>query len=378
MEHYGELDGEIVYQYATHFAQVKQSLSSDQQTQLAALRLQILGDHNFPTGAYLYSNAIEMPEIANTDFLFGIGTPTDTSAVVTPAATATTGTSSETPSESQSCSANGSENAVYDLNSGVLSLNHIKAGELWYQVELQDTGNLVFVIKNAAAIGVSQQVTACYDMTARSLSIPRVIVGTQTYSAVLKHGGDWQFRIEAAELLDQPANTTVKPADTTSQSFTLTSSAVVEGKLLNEYQCEPKMNGVEASIPLAWSNVPAGTGSLAMTMHHYPNPNDTSHLNSYLLLWNIDPSVTEISYGAADDGPWYMGANKDGAVVSYTSPCSPVAGTHEYTVTLYALSETPSSLPKQSSVAVTYEVLTQAISTVKVLGKATLSFSVTR
>jgi hypothetical protein len=67
-ETYGELDGEIVYNYATHFAQVGQSLSSEQQNELEAI-VDALGYVSCP-GAFLYSQSINMPEIINTDFLF--------------------------------------------------------------------------------------------------------------------------------------------------------------------------------------------------------------------------------------------------------------------------------------------------------------------
>ncbi len=70
MERYGELDGEIVYRYATAFAQVNQSLTPNQQAQLMLLRTDLLSDLAFPTGAYLYSQPIDMPSIPNTDFLF--------------------------------------------------------------------------------------------------------------------------------------------------------------------------------------------------------------------------------------------------------------------------------------------------------------------
>jgi hypothetical protein len=70
MERYGELDGEIVYLYSTTFAQVYQTLSPEQQAALLVLRTDLLGDLAFPTGAYLYSEPIAMPEIRNSDFLF--------------------------------------------------------------------------------------------------------------------------------------------------------------------------------------------------------------------------------------------------------------------------------------------------------------------
>jgi hypothetical protein len=67
---YGQLDGDIVYNYAATFVQIGKSLSSDQKTALTALRTKLLGTLS-PTGAFLYSAPIAMPEIPNTDFLFG-------------------------------------------------------------------------------------------------------------------------------------------------------------------------------------------------------------------------------------------------------------------------------------------------------------------
>lgn len=158
-------------------------------------------------------------------------------------------------------------------------------------------------------------------------------------------------------------------------AFTLVSPAVRDGKLLPEFRCEHKLDDVEPSIPLAWSGVPVGTGSLVVAMHHHPFPGDTSRVSSYLLLWGIDPSITAIGHGEAADGPWFMGSNKDGTAVSYTSPCSRGSGTHEYTITVYALSGTPPALPRQSTVEVTYPLLMEAISMVTVLDTATLTFT---
>jgi phosphatidylethanolamine-binding protein (PEBP) family uncharacterized protein len=157
--------------------------------------------------------------------------------------------------------------------------------------------------------------------------------------------------------------------------FSLTSIAVTDGLLLDAYKCEPKVNGIENSIPLSWSNASANANSFAITMVHYPNPNDSIHLNSYLILWGIDKSVTEIPYAQADKGPWFMGSNKDTTAISYTSPCSPSSGAHKYTITIYALSATPPSLPSYSSLAVTYGVLMNALSTVTIIDKATLVFN---
>jgi phosphatidylethanolamine-binding protein (PEBP) family uncharacterized protein len=70
MAQYGEYDGEIIYNMAVHFTQLSQSLTSDQTGRLDAMRQELLGELSHPTGAYLYSQPISMPEIPNTDFLF--------------------------------------------------------------------------------------------------------------------------------------------------------------------------------------------------------------------------------------------------------------------------------------------------------------------
>jgi hypothetical protein len=70
MGHYGELDGEIIYNLAVNFTRVSQSLTSDQKAQLMAMRQTLLGDLSYPTGAYLYSQPIAMTEIPSSDFLF--------------------------------------------------------------------------------------------------------------------------------------------------------------------------------------------------------------------------------------------------------------------------------------------------------------------
>jgi len=70
MKHYGELDGEIIYNLATNFTKLNQTLSGDQKAKLVAMRQKLLGDLSHPTGAYLYSEPISMPEIPNSDYLF--------------------------------------------------------------------------------------------------------------------------------------------------------------------------------------------------------------------------------------------------------------------------------------------------------------------
>ena len=114
--------------------------------------------------------------------------------------------------------------------------------------------------------------------------------------------------------------------------------------------------------------------SLAISIHGLPNANET---NSYLTLWNIDPSVTEIPYGEANDGAWYMGPNKDGAAISYSSPCSPTGATSTYYMTIYALSETPPSLPEEDSITIDYTALIASFDEVTIIDQIILEYIAT-
>ena len=103
-------------------------------------------------------------------------------------------------------------------------------------------------------------------------------------------------------------------------------------------------------------------------------------MNCNLVLWDVSTEITEIAYGEAGDhdaGTGYMGPNKDGNEISYTSPCSSGSGTFYYTLTMYALSDIPDSLPTESSTAVTYEVLMDAIDDV-IISETTLEFTSTQ
>lgn len=132
---------------------------------------------------------------------------------------------------------------------------------------------------------------------------------------------------------------------TSTSEFTLSSSAISDGVILDAYACEEKVTstdfpqGVESSISLTWKNTPEGTGSLAFTMTHVDVDNNT---NFYLLLWNVSANIVELPYNSVPttntaSSYGYMGSNKDGVSVSYTSPCSAGSGTNSYNLNVYKL-----------------------------------------
>jgi hypothetical protein len=71
-----------------------------------------------------------------------------------------------------------------------------------------------------------------------------------------------------------------------------------------------------------------------------------------------------------DDGEWFIGPSKDVNTIA-TWPCSQSTGVYADTITRYALSQTPVSLPQAHSLHITYAVL----ESVEIQGKAKLSFN---
>lgn len=69
IERYGELDGWMSGLYASRFSAVNSTLTDTQRTALVKLRdLSVV-----PQGGYLFSTPVAMPVIANTDWMFGVG-----------------------------------------------------------------------------------------------------------------------------------------------------------------------------------------------------------------------------------------------------------------------------------------------------------------
>lgn len=96
-------------------------------------------------------------------------------------------------------------------------------------------------------------------------------------------------------------------------------------------------DGEAVSPPFAWSGVPAGTRSLALTMHHVTPEGDE---RVYLVLGGI-PAETD-SIEAASRSIGTFGANGVNRRAEYAPPCSQGPGQKVYVATLYALSAEPS------------------------------------
>ena len=117
-------------------------------------------------------------------------------------------------------------------------------------------------------------------------------------------------------------------------TLVLTSSAFgAQQPIPAHYTCD----GTNASPPLAWSGVPAGTKSLALIIDD-PDAPDPKHPRQVWVHWVVY-NLPADCHGLAEDGALPRGAltgRNDWNATSYGGPCPPI-GRHRYFHKLYAL-----------------------------------------
>lgn len=99
-------------------------------------------------------------------------------------------------------------------------------------------------------------------------------------------------------------------------------------------------DGQEHSPPLAWSELPAGTRSLALIVDDpdAPDPKAPRMIWAHWVVYNLPPTATGLPEGIGAQG-LPAGAREglnDWHLTGYGGPCPPV-GRHRYFHTLYAL-----------------------------------------
>ncbi len=119
------------------------------------------------------------------------------------------------------------------------------------------------------------------------------------------------------------------PTVETEVNMQLTSSAFAAGKPIPAlYSCK----GRDISPPLAWTDPPAGTQSLALIMDDPDAPMGTW---DHWVLFNIPAETRALSEAFQVAAPLTGGKNSWGKT-TYGGPCPP-SGTHRYFFRLYAL-----------------------------------------
>ncbi|MBT0666061.1 PKD domain-containing protein [Geobacter pelophilus] len=164
------------------------------------------------------------------------------------------------------------------------------------------------------------------------------------------------------------SNTTTKTVTVTStgSTFLLMSDAGSNGGNLPIYYT---IDGSGASPALAWVNPPQGTTNYALVMTTLPGDGTTLY---NWVLYNIPDTSVSLARNNTAVG---TAGKTSHTVLGYAPPQSTGPGSKAYTLTLYALSGTP-SLPADPS-QVTGDLLTTAIANIT-LGSSSLSLSYAR
>jgi phosphatidylethanolamine-binding protein (PEBP) family uncharacterized protein len=136
-----------------------------------------------------------------------------------------------------------------------------------------------------------------------------------------------------------------------SSSFTVSSTAALAGgSLPATFTCD----GAGVTMPLAWSNAPAGTAGFAVQMTTLPGDGSTHW--SWVLY---DVPATATGLAMASSGVGTLGLPDGAPSPAYSAPCSQGPGNKTYTFTVTALSAQPTfSVPASQ---VTGQVLATAI-----------------
>ncbi len=171
--------------------------------------------------------------------------------------------------------------------------------------------------------------------------------------------------------------------------FTLSSPDLASGSfdnkfVLNGFGCQ----GQNVSPTLKWSNIPAGTKSLALQVYDPDAPSGSGFW--HWTVYNIPSTVSELAQGAGNSPSTLpagaFGGNTDfadtgatGVNGNYGGPCPPTGDKpHRYIFTLFALAvpqlEVAGGVPKTGSAGLYGFVLNKGVGPA-LLGKASFTAS---
>lgn len=135
------------------------------------------------------------------------------------------------------------------------------------------------------------------------------------------------------------------------------------GEIPSRHTCE----GDDAAPPLRWSDVPAGTRSLALIVDDpdAPDPAKPQRTWVHWVLYDIPPSASGLTGGKAPDGA-RDGLN-DWQRTGYGGPCPPI-GRHRYFFKLYALDSELGDLHRPNKAALERELKTHVLAQAELIG----------
>src|SRR3990167_6465350 len=130
------------------------------------------------------------------------------------------------------------------------------------------------------------------------------------------------------------------------------------GLIPSQYTCD----GENISPPLIFSDIPAGTESMAMIVD---DPDAPSGSWIHWIVWNISPSILEIAKDSVPQGA-VEGITSFGTA-GYGGPCPP-SGVHRYLFKVFALDTLLDLGPEVSKQTLEQEMENHSIDTAELIG----------
>ena len=131
----------------------------------------------------------------------------------------------------------------------------------------------------------------------------------------------------------------------------ITSSAFQDGDKIPVKYVMPGAGGQNVSVPLKWSNPPAGVQSFALAM---VDPHPIARNWVHWLVVDLPPDVTSVPEGGSGMGlpPGAVELQNSFGATGYGGPQPPRgSGDHPYVFTLYALSVSKVEIGKSAGLA---------------------------
>jgi Raf kinase inhibitor-like YbhB/YbcL family protein len=153
-----------------------------------------------------------------------------------------------------------------------------------------------------------------------------------------------------------------------SMTMKLTSTAFAsEGSIPARYTCD----GTNVSPPLTWTNVPAGTKSLALvvTDPDAPDPKAPKMTWVHWVLYDLLADTTGLREAIPVKGlpAATLEGSNDWGRTGYGGPCPPI-GRHRYILTLYALDTVLADLDKPTRAKLLAAMKDHVLGTAELIG----------
>ncbi|MBM3940390.1 MAG: YbhB/YbcL family Raf kinase inhibitor-like protein [SAR202 cluster bacterium] len=170
-----------------------------------------------------------------------------------------------------------------------------------------------------------------------------------------------------AEIVPLPTPASAAPLQVSSSSLMVAG----DGFISERYTCD----GLNVSLPLAWSGLPPSTKSVLIV---FDDPDAPDGQFIHWIVWDVSPEARPLFEGAGLSGDAsVLGGGRQGlnsyGIGGYGSPCPPHGRTHAYAIHVYALDE-----PLGLQAGAEARAVLQAVDPSRVVGHGVLTGSYRR